>query len=109
MENKGRVTIPTDIGIDEQMKEIINRWGADAIRDCDGTKLSSDLQSLNLKMYSTYLPTRNDQQWAKDHMDQLQQLYVTSDSNIATSDSLSIDIMKGIYKEQFKPNTNDDI
>ncbi|MGL5347216.1 MAG: 1,3-beta-galactosyl-N-acetylhexosamine phosphorylase [Peptostreptococcaceae bacterium] len=109
MGNKGRVTIPTDVGIDNQMKEIAQRWGADAIRDCDGTKLSSDLQRLNLKMYSTYLPTRNDQQWANDHMDQLQQLYVTSESNIAISDTLSIDVMKGIYKEQFKPNTNDDI
>ncbi|MGL4910826.1 MAG: 1,3-beta-galactosyl-N-acetylhexosamine phosphorylase [Romboutsia sp.] len=109
MNKKGRVTIPTDVGIDDKMKEVINRWGADAIRDCDGTKLSSELQNLNLKMYSTYLPTRNDQQWAKDHIDQLQQLYVTSESNIATNETLNIDIMKGIYKEQFKPNTNDDI
>lgn len=109
MGTKGRVTIPTDIDIDNQMKEVIQRWGADAIRDCDGTKLSSDLQSLNLKMYSTYLPTRNDQEWAKSHMNQLQQLYVSSESNIATDTTLSIDIMKGFYKEQFKINSNYDI
>lgn len=109
MAGKGRVTIPTDVGIDELMKEVINKWGADAIRDCDGTKLSSDLQSLNLKMYSTYLPTRNNQKWAREHSDQLQQLYVVSEPQIATESTLSIDIMKGFYKEQFKPNTKDDI
>ncbi|MGL5327863.1 MAG: 1,3-beta-galactosyl-N-acetylhexosamine phosphorylase N-terminal domain-containing protein, partial [Peptostreptococcaceae bacterium] len=109
MKTKGRVTIPTDVGIDKQMQEIIQRWGADAIRDCDGTKLSSDLQSLNLKMYSTYLPTRNDQEWAKNHSDQLQQLYVVSESHIALDSTTSIDIMNGFYKEQFKINTKDDI
>ena len=74
MTNKGRVTTPTDVGIDEQIQEVIKRWGVDAIRDCDGTNLSEDLESLNLKMYSTYLPTRNDQKCAKEHMYQLQQL-----------------------------------
>lgn len=109
MSTTGCVTIPTDVGIDKEMQEIIRRWGADAIRDCDGTKLSSDLQNLNLKMYSTYLPTRNDQEWAKSHMDQLQQLYVVSESYIALDSTISIDIMKGFYKEQFRPNTKDDI
>lgn len=109
MSTTGCVTIPTDVGIDKEMQEIIRRWGADAIRDCDGTKLSSDLQNLNLKMYSTYLPTRNDQEWAKSHMDQLQQLYVVSESHIALDSTISIDIMKGFYKEQFRPNTKDDI
>ena len=109
MSTTGCVTIPTDVGIDKEMQEIIRRWGADAIRDCAGTKLSSDLQNLNLKMYSTYLPTRNDQEWAKSHMDQLQQLYVVSESHIALDSTISIDIMKGFYKEQFRPNTKDDI
>lgn len=109
MSTTGCVTIPTDVGIDKEMQEIIRRWGADAIRDCDGTKLSSDLQNLNLKMYSTYLPTRNDQEWAKSHMDELQQLYVVSESHIALDSTISIDIMKGFYKAQFRPNTKDDI
>ena len=109
MATTGYVTIPTDVGIDKEMQEIIRRWGADAIRDCDGTKLSSDLKNLNLKMYSTYLPTRNDQEWAKSHMDQLQQLYVVSESHIALDSTISIDIMKGFYKDQFRPNTKDDI
>ena len=38
-ELKGRVTIPTDSNMKEEIKSIIDRWGADALRDCDGTKL----------------------------------------------------------------------
>ena len=34
---KGRVTIPTDVDVVPETLEILERWGADAIRDCDGT------------------------------------------------------------------------
>ena len=35
---KGRVTIPTDLDVVPQTLEMIEEWGADAIRDCDGTE-----------------------------------------------------------------------
>ena len=31
----GRVTIPTDMDVVPQTLELMKRWGADAIRDCD--------------------------------------------------------------------------
>ena len=34
---KGRVTIPTDLDVVPETLELLERWGADAIRDCDGT------------------------------------------------------------------------
>ena len=37
--NKGRVTIPTDESFVEGTKKIAALWGADAVRDCDGTEL----------------------------------------------------------------------
>ena len=37
--NKGRFTIPTDESFVEGTKIIAEKWGADAVRDCDGTKL----------------------------------------------------------------------
>lgn len=104
---KGRVTIPTDVGIDKELKNIINRWGGDAIRDCDGTKLSDEITDLDVKVYSTYLPTRNDQEWAKNNPDQLQQLFVMSDPVIATSSPFSISIMKGFFEKQFSVNVKD--
>ena len=33
----GRVTIPTDVDVVPETLELVKRWGADAIRDCDGT------------------------------------------------------------------------
>ena len=33
----GRVTIPTDVDVVPETLELVERWGADAIRDCDGT------------------------------------------------------------------------
>ena len=43
MNGKGRVTIPTDIDVIEGTKELAKRWGADAIRDCDGTDFPVEL------------------------------------------------------------------
>ena len=34
----GRVTIPTDVDVVPETLELMRRWGADAVRDCDGTE-----------------------------------------------------------------------
>ena len=34
-ETKGRVTIPTDLDVIPETLEMLDEWGADAIRDCD--------------------------------------------------------------------------
>ena len=40
--SKGRFTIPTDESFVEGTKIIAEKWGADAVRDCDGTKLPAN-------------------------------------------------------------------
>ena len=42
--SRGRVTIPTDLDVVPETLEIMKRWGADAIRDCDGTDFPAQLQ-----------------------------------------------------------------
>lgn len=37
MQQRGRVTIPTDVDVVPETLTLMERWGADAIRDCDGT------------------------------------------------------------------------
>ena len=37
-QRKGRVTIPTDLDVVPQTLEMLDKRGADAIRDCDGTE-----------------------------------------------------------------------
>ena len=70
MNSKGRVTIPTDIDVIEQTKEIAAKWGADALRDCDGTDFPQELKDSGLKVYSTYYTTRKDNEWAKQNPDE---------------------------------------
>lgn len=101
-ELKGRVTIPTDSNMKEEIKSIIDRWGADALRDCDGTKLSKDIVDLGVKLYSTYLTVRSDQKWASENKDELQQLYLMSEPVIAKSEKTEIKILSGYYSEQFE-------
>ena len=63
MEDKcktGRVTIPTDLDVVPETLEILKKWGADAIRDCDGTDFPQQLQDAGAKVYATYYTTRKD-------------------------------------------------
>ena len=46
-ETKGRVTIPTDVDVVPETLELIERWGADAIRDCDGTDYPEELKKVD--------------------------------------------------------------
>lgn len=54
---KGRVTIPTDLDVVPETLELLERWGADAIRDCDGTDYPEELKNADAKVYSTYYTT----------------------------------------------------
>ena len=42
-QKKGRVTIPTNLDVVKETLDIMNEWGADAIRDCDGTEFPEEL------------------------------------------------------------------
>lgn len=41
------------------------KWGADVIRDSDGTKLSEDITKAGYGIYSTICVIRADNAWAK--------------------------------------------
>ena len=105
----GRVTIPTDLDVVPQTLEILKKWGADAIRDCDGTDFPAELQGQDAKIYSTYYTTRKDNAWAKANPDEIQQCYIMTDFHTAAGDPLSIPLMKGISAELLEVNTRDDI
>lgn len=105
----GRVTIPTDLNIVPQTLEVMKRWGADAIRDCDGTDFPAELQNQNAKIYATYYTTRKDNAWAQANPDEIQQCYIMTGFHTACGGSLSISLMQGISPELMKVNTRDDI
>lgn len=106
----GRVTVPTDVDMIEETKEIVKRWGADALRDCDGTSMPDELKSMPVKIYSTYYTTRKDNAWAEANPDEVQQMYLMTEFYTAMEEGeLRIPVMKHLYDQQLKPNTIDDI
>lgn len=105
----GRVTIPTDLDVVPETMEILKKWGADAIRDCDGTDFPQQLKDADAKIYSTYYTTRKDNAWAKANPDEVQQCYIMTGFYTAPGDTVTIPLMKGISPELMQVNTNDDI
>ena len=106
---KGRVTIPTDVDVVPETLELLKRWGADAIRDCDGTDYPEELKAVDAKVYSTYYTTRKDNAWAKANPDEVQQCYISTGFKTSSGGELRIELMQGISRELMQVNTRDDI
>ena len=104
----GNFTLPGEAGYEDLTLELARRWGADTLRDSDGTKLSDRILSAGYNIYSTVCLVREVNGWAKANMDKLQQNYLMSHPVVAGSDTVSIDLLKGYFREQFQVNTNDD-
>ena len=107
--SRGRVTIPTDVDVVPETLELLRRWGADAIRDCDGTDYPEELKQVDAKVYYTYYTTRKDNAWAKANPDEVQQCYIMTGFHTASGGALSIELMRGISPELMEVNTRDDI
>ncbi len=106
--NKGRVTIPTDMDIIPQTLKILKKWGADAIRDCDGTEFPVALKDSGAKIYATYYTTRKDNEWAKANPDEIQQCYIMTGFHTAQGKVLSIRLLEGISEQLLQVNSCDD-
>ena len=106
---KGRVTIPTDVDVVPETLELVKRWGADAIRDCDGTDYPEELKNVDAKVYSTYYTTRKDNAWAKANPEEIQQMYIMTPFYTAVESKLSIHLMNHLYPDMLKVNSHDDI
>ncbi|MEF9946010.1 MAG: 1,3-beta-galactosyl-N-acetylhexosamine phosphorylase [Lachnospiraceae bacterium] len=105
----GRVTIPTDVDVVKETIELVERWGADAIRDCDGTDYPEELKHVDAKVYSTYYTTRKDNAWAMEHLEEVQQMYIMTSFHTAVEETLSIPLMDHLYPDMLKVNNHDDI
>ena len=106
---KGRVTIPTNLDVVPQTLKILDEWGADAIRDCDGTEFPKELKDTGSKIYATYYTTRKDNEWAKAHPEEIQQMYIMTSFHTATEEKLEIHLMDHLYPDMLAVNTRDDI
>lgn len=106
--NKGRFTLPGEKGMEKIIPELVEKWGADAIRDSDGTELSDELIDLGLQVYSTLCLVRDGNAWLREHPGCRQQIYLSTPYCLATGKTLSIRLMDGYFDQQVEPNTDTD-
>lgn len=108
LNRKGFVTLPAESGKEKEIMELAKKWGADAIRDSDGTTLSVDYLNFDYEIYSTICLVRADQEFANANRDQLTQKYLMSDPVTATSKNVTIDLLKGFFRRKYIIDTNHD-
>ena len=106
---KGRVTLPSEGNFLNETREIMERWGADALRDSDGTKLPEEIKALDATIYTTYFVARGHNNFAKEHMEECQQLYLMSRRVTALDERAEIPFMEGYFYQQVEPDYLHDV
>ena len=104
---KGGFTLPGESGYEKLTLEMAEKWGADVIRDSDGTVLSDEITNSGYGIYSTICIIRDHNAWAKENMDKLQQTFLCTPATIAIEDTITISLMESFFEEQFKINDTD--
>ncbi|MBC2605011.1 1,3-beta-galactosyl-N-acetylhexosamine phosphorylase [Pelagicoccus albus] len=104
----GGFTLPGEAGYETLTLELAKKWGADVIRDSDGTQLSSEITESDYDIYSTLCLVRADNEWAKANPTKLQQCCVMSEPVTADGETVTVDLLKGYFKEQLVINSDDD-
>lgn len=105
---KGGFTLPGEAGYEKLTLELASKWGADVIRDSDGTVLSDEITSAGYGIYSTICIIRDHNEWAKQNPDKLQQTFLMTSPKLAESDTIVIELMKDFFEEQFRINETPD-
>lgn len=104
----GSFTLPGEAGYEKLTLALARRWGADTIRDSDGTQLSDDIITSGYDIYSTICLVRADNAWAKANPDKLQQGFLMSDPVTASDSTVVIHPLDGYYKQQLRIHLADD-
>ncbi len=105
---RGAFTLPGEAGYEELTLRLARKWGADTIRDSDGTQLSPEITDAGYDIYSTVCLPRSVNGWAKQNMDKLQQNFLMSFPVMAQSDTVTINLLEGYFDQQFAVNADAD-
>lgn len=98
---KGDFTLPGESGYEKLTLQLAEKWGADMIRDSDGTKLSDELLNAGYGIYSTICVIRDHNEWAAKNRDKLQQTFLMAGPVMAVQKTVQIDLMEDYFVEQF--------
>lgn len=105
----GGFTLPGEAGHEDLTLRLAERWGADVIRDSDGTTLSSEILDSGNGIYSTICLIREDREWAAANARLLQQNFLMSQPVVAESEEVLIDPLTGYSTDQFMLNDWDGV
>ncbi len=101
---KGGFTLPGESGCEELTLQLAEAWGADVIRDSDGTQLSDELLCAGYDIYSTICLIRDHNEWAAAHPECLQQTFLSTRPRFAVEKKLTVRLMEEFFDEQFRVN-----
>ena len=101
---KGDFTLPGESGYEKLTLELAEKWGADVIRDSDGTKLSPEITEAGYRIYSTICIIREHNAFALAHPETQQQTFLCSEPVTAEGEETTIPLMKGYFTAQFQIN-----
>lgn len=108
MKSTGCFTLPGESGFEELTLRMAEKWGADVIRDSDGTVLSDEILNAGYGIYSTICIIRDHNEWAKKNMDKLQQSFLMTNPKVATDTTITFRLMEDFFEEQFTINATKD-
>jgi len=101
---KRKFTLPGEAGYETLTLDLAKRWGADVIRDSDGTALSDEILSAGYEIYSTICPIREHNPWIRANMHARQQNFLCTPMVTATGEELKISLIDSFFAEQFSVN-----
>jgi beta-D-galactosyl-(1->4)-L-rhamnose phosphorylase len=105
--NRGDFTLPGEAGYEQLTLRLAEKWGADTIRDSDGTQLSPEILESGKAIYSTVCLVRSVQPWARVNRDKFQQNFLMSFPVVAEKAKTTITLLDGFFTEQFAVNWGD--
>lgn len=100
----GGFTLPGESGHEELTLRLAKQWGADVIRDSDGTKLSDEILNAGYGIYSTICIIREHNAFARQHPECLQQTFLSTEPATAAGGPLTVELLAGFFPEQFQIN-----
>lgn len=104
VKEKGGFTLPGESGYEQLTLKMAQKWGADVIRDSDGTVLSDEIVHAGYGIYSTICIIRDHNEWARQNQDKLQQTFLCTPPVVAECEEVTISLMESFFEEQFRIN-----
>ena len=100
----GGFTLPGESGYEKLTLDLAKKWGADVIRDSDGTVLSDEILNSGYGIYSTICIIRDHNEWARQNPDKLQQTFLMTQPKVADDGFLTFHLLDDFFDQQFKVN-----